>query len=256
MKQKGPLIVLLASCSKRVAGNLSLLLLGVSVSAYGQQQANELVPVTNDTVIAQVAGHEITIKDYQKTLHQLIVIATRGGDSMPVATIRDRGLDKLALDSLVNERLAQVEAETLGIAVTDDEVKEAIERMFTEPQSGQFVGQAKLKQMLAQMDETLEGYEHQTRLLLFKKKLRKRVVSDVKVSNAEVEKELKTKKAKVSPPLQALKREEVRQRLLDDRQFQFFEQYLKRLRTRYDAEGKIKVYQDKVDLFFSKGEKF
>ena len=255
MKQKGPLIVLLASCSKRVAGNLSLLLLGVLVSVYGQQQANEHVPVNNDTVIAQVASYEITIRDYQKTLRLLIVIYTRGGDSMPAATIRARGIDKRALDSLINDRLASVEGERLGIVIPDHEVQAEIERMFTDPQNGQFVGQKTLEQMLAQTGETVEGYKFETRLLMAKGKLRNRVVAKVKISNAEVEKEFKKKRNQFPPSVRALEKEHLRERLLNDRQMQVFDEYLKVLRKRYDAEGKIKIYQDRIELFFSNGGK-
>ncbi|HQR35878.1 MAG TPA: SurA N-terminal domain-containing protein [Blastocatellia bacterium] len=255
MMRREPLVVLLGSCLKRLAGSLFLLLLGLLVSAYGQQQANELVSVNNDTVIAQVASYEITIRDYQKTLRQLIAIYTRGGDSLPAARIRARGIDQRALDSLINDRLASVEGERLGIVVTDREVQAEIERMFTDPQSGQFVGQKTLEQMLAQRGETIDGYKFETRLLMAKGKLRNRVVANVKISNAEVEKEFTKKRNQFPPSVRALEKEHLRERLLNDRQMQVFDEYLKVLRKRYDAEGKIKIYQDRIELFFRNGGK-
>ena len=51
----------------------------------------------------------------------------------------------------------------------------------------------------------------------------------------------------------ASEREGIRQRMLSERQQVTYDTYLKETRKRYEQEGKIRVYQDRIDNFFSRG---
>jgi peptidyl-prolyl cis-trans isomerase D len=46
-------------------------------------------------------------------------------------------------------------------------------------------------------------------------------------------------------------REDIRQRILGERQSQAYDAYVKTLRKRYEGDGKIKIYQDRIDQFFN-----
>ena len=49
-------------------------------------------------------------------------------------------------------------------------------------------------------------------------------------------------------------REGVRQALLSERQGQSFDAFTKAARKRYEDQGKIKIYQDRIDKFFKDAE--
>ncbi|HMV51096.1 MAG TPA: peptidyl-prolyl cis-trans isomerase [Blastocatellia bacterium] len=52
----------------------------------------------------------------------------------------------------------------------------------------------------------------------------------------------------------AAERESVRQNIIIERQNTAYEAFVKELRKRYEAEGKIKIYQDRIDNFFAKAD--
>lgn len=49
----------------------------------------------------------------------------------------------------------------------------------------------------------------------------------------------------------AAEKETLRQTIIGERQSVFFDTFIKNARKRYEAEGKIKVYQDRIDKFFA-----
>ncbi len=49
----------------------------------------------------------------------------------------------------------------------------------------------------------------------------------------------------------AAEKETLRQTIINERQSVFFDTFIKNARKRYEAEGKIKVYQDRIDKFFA-----
>lgn len=49
----------------------------------------------------------------------------------------------------------------------------------------------------------------------------------------------------------AAEKESLRQTLISERQSVYFDTFVKNARKRYEAEGKIKVYQDRIDKFFA-----
>ena len=51
----------------------------------------------------------------------------------------------------------------------------------------------------------------------------------------------------------AASREELRRRLIDERQNVLYEAYIKAARKRYEDAGKIKIYQDRIDAFLNSG---
>ncbi len=52
----------------------------------------------------------------------------------------------------------------------------------------------------------------------------------------------------------AAEREGLRQSIVTERQNAIYEAFIKEARKRYEAEGKIKIYQDRIDSFFAKAE--
>lgn len=63
-----------------------------------------------------------------------------------------------------------------------------------------------------------------------------------------------TKRTEADLSKLATEREGVRQSLVGERQNSVYEAFIKDARKRYEAEGKIKIYQDRIDSFFAKAE--
>lgn len=63
-----------------------------------------------------------------------------------------------------------------------------------------------------------------------------------------------TKRTEADLSKLAADREGIRQSLAAERQNAAYEAFIKEARKRYEAEGKIKIYQDRIDNFFAKAE--
>ncbi|HYJ48012.1 MAG TPA: peptidyl-prolyl cis-trans isomerase, partial [Pyrinomonadaceae bacterium] len=63
-----------------------------------------------------------------------------------------------------------------------------------------------------------------------------------------------TKRTEADLSKLAADREGIRQGLLSERQNAAYDAFIKDARKRYEADGKIKIYQDQIDKFFSKAE--
>lgn len=63
-----------------------------------------------------------------------------------------------------------------------------------------------------------------------------------------------TKRTEADLSKLAADREGLRQALITERQNAAYEAFIKEARKRYDAQGKIKIYQDRIDKFFAQAE--
>jgi hypothetical protein len=63
-----------------------------------------------------------------------------------------------------------------------------------------------------------------------------------------------TKRTEADLSKLAADREGIRQSLAAERQNAAYEAFIKEARKRYEADGKIKIYQDRIDSFFAKAE--
>ena len=116
-----------------------LLLVGFSMLTYLVPNYNNGGPSGSDTVIAEVGKDSITLAEAQR-----LIQATVRGRQLPTE-ILPTYIPQM-LDQMVTERAMVMEAERLGLQVSDAEVAEAIRQMVPSLfPDGKFVGKDSLR---------------------------------------------------------------------------------------------------------------
>jgi peptidyl-prolyl cis-trans isomerase D len=92
-----------------------------------------------------------------------------------------------ALEKTISDKIFLLEAERIGLKVSDAELSDAIMAIFHDDQ-GQFVGQERYTQALQAAGYTVTSFEEEERGDLLKQKLASALQAELYVSDAEVEK--------------------------------------------------------------------
>jgi peptidyl-prolyl cis-trans isomerase D len=154
--------------------------------------------------IAQVNGRGVSVLEF-RTAYQRQVAAYRQayGANVSEQLLRQLGFEQQVLQQLVNEQAMIVEAERLGMTVTDDEVRHRILAMPEFQLNGQFVGEAQYQAMLnaARPPMTPGEFEAGLRRQLLVEKLRAVVTDWVAVTDAEADAEYTRRNEKVKVQL-------------------------------------------------------
>ena len=88
---------------------------------------------------AKVDGSKITMEEYQNSYQRIRNVYQQiYGQSLPAEMEKTLGLKKVALDTLIDNRLIMKEARAMGIKVTKDDVAAAIAAMPTFQKDGAF----------------------------------------------------------------------------------------------------------------------
>jgi len=137
---------------------------------------------SNDSTIAKVVGYKITVKDLRDQLSALGSQMGQGASRFndPAAIYPMYGTQ--VLDGLIKQKLVQYEADRLGLAATDDEVRDGIKQRFSP-----WVSYAQYRNAVRQQGITEEQFEDQLRAQLSDEKLRSYVTAGVIVTPQEVE---------------------------------------------------------------------
>ena len=144
-----------------------------------------------DTIV-NVGGLPVSLSEYQRAYRQMReqysqLYQGRLDENM----IRQLGLEGQVLESLVSERLVELEAKRLGIAVSDDAVARAIASDPRYQRDGKFVGKDEIRRVLEIRGVSEEDFEREMREQLERESLGALVGSGVQVSDAEVEREFR-----------------------------------------------------------------
>ena len=150
-------------------------------------------------VIATVNGRRITAGVYQQQYLQQVsqIRAQYGGISEDV--IRQLGVGQRLIQQLVSHEAAVIEAERLGITVSDGELRERLIRMPMFQQNGQFVGEQVYRRILATARPPVRpaDFEEDLRKSIIAEKLHAVVTGWIRVSDADVEAEYRRQNEKV-----------------------------------------------------------
>jgi len=131
-----------------------------------------------DTYAAKVAGEEISIKEFADAYRRLLDSYSQGGrNRLDPEMAKTLGLTRQTLDSLINVRVMEYGANQLGITVTPDELREAVETNPNLQDRGAFIGVDRYKALLAANNMTTTQFEEGLRQSLLARKLHK-IVSD------------------------------------------------------------------------------
>jgi peptidyl-prolyl cis-trans isomerase D len=155
---------------------------------YAPGRSGNVATTKNTDVVADVGGDEITAgqlaqlaENYKQMFGGRVSMAQLGGH-------------KRFLEGLIKKRIIGQEAERLGLAASDAEVREKIVKQFTDA-SGQFVGIDRYKEVVAARYGDLADFEQDIRDEVAREKLQTFVTSAVTVSDAEVQDQYERKNA-------------------------------------------------------------
>ena len=156
------------------------------VPGFVDQTALEGFP--ND-VVAQVGDHGITVSQFrQMYLLQLENYRRQSSGEVSEEVLRSLGIDRQILQGMIARYAAVAEAERLGLAVSDAEVRHRIVNLPGFQLNGQFIGEARYRQTL-QMQRppmTPAQFEEEVRRDIMFERLEAAVTGWIAVSDAEV----------------------------------------------------------------------
>lgn len=107
---------------------LFFLLLAVCFAfLWGGHEAWNMLNVSRESTVATVGGHTISVQDFGREVNrELIRLQIETGKTFTEEEVREVGVDQHVLQRLVVEKLIELEANKLGIVVTDEFAAQAI----------------------------------------------------------------------------------------------------------------------------------
>jgi peptidyl-prolyl cis-trans isomerase D len=145
---------------------------------------NMMEPSKNTEVIAKVGGDSITVAEVARMRDQLMQMY---GGRMNLAAL---GGNRRFLDTLISKKVIVQEADRLGLAASDGELREKLMKQFSDA-SGQFVGYDRYKDSIVGRYGDIESFENEVRDSISTEKLRAFVTASVNISDDEVREEFK-----------------------------------------------------------------
>jgi len=144
---------------------------------------------TSDSTVAKVVNNKITVKELTDSLNAFGRQISSGGPSnfSDASSVYDV-YGTQVLDGLIKQKLVQYEADQIGLAATDDEIRDKIKQTFNP-----WPGYDQYKARIVQAGYSVEQFEEDLRAQISEEKLRSYVTAGAIVSPQEVEDDYKKK---------------------------------------------------------------
>jgi len=150
--------------------------------------------------IARVEGRAITSGEFKRT-YQAQVQAYRSayGGQMSEQLLKQLGIEQQILQQMVDEQASLAEADRLGVAASDEEVRQRIFAVPAFQENGHFIGDARYQQLLRMQRPPLSpsDFEEGIRKTLVIEKLRATLTAWLQVPERELEQEYRRRNDKV-----------------------------------------------------------
>ncbi len=141
--------------------------------------------VTTETSAASVDGQSIPMREFEDAYRRVVDnYSNRGKNRIDPETLRSIGLPKQVLNSLITQKVVEVEAKRLGIDITPDEVRQTIETQMQD--QGKFIGIDRYKELLAANNISITEYEQEIYYSQLQKKLQNIITDSLNVSDREL----------------------------------------------------------------------
>jgi peptidyl-prolyl cis-trans isomerase D len=147
------------------------------------------------TTIAEVGSQEIKLKEFRNGLIQMTQQFGRG-NSIPLATLKQFGMDKQVLDQLINSRLILDQASELNLTGTDREISDIVIGQFRD-KNGNFIGVEEYKNRLRSQNVDVAEFEDGIREGITANKFREYMNADVQVSDRDIDEKYRKDNTKV-----------------------------------------------------------
>jgi peptidyl-prolyl cis-trans isomerase D len=158
-------------------------------------------------VIAEVEGRDVTAGQFlQRYNNQIQAYRTAYGSQMSDQLLRQLGIDQQILQQMIDEQASLVEAERLGLNVSDEELAQTIFSIPGLQENGRFIGEQRYELLLRSQvpPQTKAMFEDNLRRSLMIDKLRAALTDWMTVADADVEREFKERNEKVKLQVVAL----------------------------------------------------
>ena len=197
---------------KIVLGGLLLIICGAMVITLvpGGVGSSFGLGAPGQGVAAKVSGQDVTTAEVEREARQMLQQQfPQGGaqTSMLLPFFAQR-----AADNLINRKLLLVEAERLGLRVSDAELRDELQHGRYAPAffpGGNFVGQTKYEEMLQQAGLTIPQFEDAVKNEILFDKLRNLISGSASVTDADVRKEFEKRNTKVKFDYAVLRKEDL-----------------------------------------------
>ena len=156
--------------------------------------------VASGDVVASVDGREITVDRFRRVyMQQMQSYRQAYGGKMDERLLKQLGIDQRILQGLIEEEAALAEAEKLGIKASDQEVVARIRSLPAFQENGQFMGEARYRQVLrvSRIPLRPDQFEEQVRRGIVMEKLQGALTDWITVSDKEVDEEFRRRNEKV-----------------------------------------------------------
>src|ERR1051326_7152706 len=162
-----------------------LVVLGLVVAGYNRGGGAAIAnPSNSREALAKVGGEEVTVADYTMLRKKIEAQYSQFGGQISLAQL---GMTpERILDQAINARIALLEARRLGLSASDEEVRDMIQKQFTDPTSGTGFDFQRYKDYVQRNYGSVPLYEQSVRDALAASKLRAYVTAGVQVSDEEV----------------------------------------------------------------------
>ncbi|HXT71964.1 MAG TPA: peptidyl-prolyl cis-trans isomerase [Vicinamibacterales bacterium] len=150
--------------------------------------------------IATVNGRKIPVATFQRAYtQQAQAIRSAYGDQFNDQMLQQLGIGPRVLDQLVNDEAILIEAERLGIRVSDTELRDRILTIPGLQQNGQFVGWDQYRAMLQRQRPPVrpDEFENEIRKQLIGDKLQAQVTGWIHVPDSEIQSEFTRRNEKL-----------------------------------------------------------
>jgi peptidyl-prolyl cis-trans isomerase D len=143
--------------------------------------------MTTETSAASVDGESIPMQSFSEAYRRVVNnYRNQGNNKIDPETLRAMGLPKQVLDGLVTQKVLEVAAKRLGIEVTPDEIRQAIETHPYLQDQGKFIGIERYKAVLLANSLSVTDFEESIRSSQISRKLREIITDALSVSDREL----------------------------------------------------------------------
>jgi peptidyl-prolyl cis-trans isomerase D len=136
--------------------------------------------ISTDTSAATVDGKTIPLQAFAEAYRRVVSNYSNGGKNRTdPEMLKAMGLPKQVLDSMITEKVVDSIAARLGIEVTPEEVRHAVETHPYLQDQGKFIGLERYKAVLASNSITIADFEDDVRNAQLVKKVRAVITDSV-----------------------------------------------------------------------------
>ncbi|HEY3886496.1 MAG TPA: peptidylprolyl isomerase [Vicinamibacterales bacterium] len=151
-------------------------------------------------VVATVEGHDITAAQFRRVYEQQMqAYRASYGANVDERLLKQLGIDQRIVEQMIEEEASLAEAHRLGITASDAEVRDRILAMPAFQENGQFIGDARYREVLSMQNPPMrpDEFEGQIRDSIVVEKLQAVLTDWITVPNADVAREFTRRNQKV-----------------------------------------------------------